>query len=225
MLLSALSSTVLVIVFCVRLPAQGTGIFVMKLDGSEERKVVQVEGFGSHGTPRWSHDGKRLVFDAYHGPNDDGKSFVVNLDGSGLTEVGEHGAADWSPDDKQLVFFSEGGNLQSGVWVQNLDGKGRERLTDGGWPRWSPDGSKIAFCDEVTLKLLDLATGEERPLVDELFENRPGSFEWSHDGKRLAFITPPRSGGNARTVYYQDRWRGSGVDSATWRVPAFSEAM
>src|SRR6202521_6279152 len=74
----ALSWAVPTVVLVAQLPAQDTGIFVMKVDGSEERKVVQVDGFGSHGCPRWSHDGKRLVFDAYfNSPNGDGKSDFV----------------------------------------------------------------------------------------------------------------------------------------------------
>ncbi len=183
-----------------KLSADETGIYVMKVDGSEARKVVGVEGFGSHGTPRWSHDGKRLVFDAFDDPFGNGTSFVVNVDGSGLTEIGEKSSADWSPDDKQVVFHSEGGNLEPGVWVQNLDGKGRDRLTGGAWPRWSPDGGRIAFCDDETLRVLDVAAGEERLLVDESFAQRPGAFEWSRDGKRLAFITR-RVGGGPRELF------------------------
>jgi len=169
--------------------AQETGIFVMRVDGSQERKVVQVDGFTAHGSPRWSHDGKRLAFDAYDAWNFQGKSFVVNLDGSKLTEIGPRGSLDWSPDDKQFVFHIDRGGLEPGVWVQNVSGSGQERLTAGAWPRWSPDGSKIAFCDETTLRMLDVASGEEGPIVEESFEQRPGSFEWSRDGTRIAFIT------------------------------------
>ena len=41
-----------------------TAVFVMRADGSGVRKVAQVEGFADHAAPRWSHDGKRLLFDA-----------------------------------------------------------------------------------------------------------------------------------------------------------------
>ena len=174
---------------------QDTGIFVMRLDGTEERKVVQVDGFASHGCPRWSHDGKRLAFDAFEGPNDVRKVYVVNLDGSGLAEISDRvSAADWSPDDKQLVFFSEDGDGGT-VFVQNVDGQGRDQLTSGYWPRWSPDGGKIALCDMQCVKLLDLATGEERLLVNDAFDQRPGAFEWSHDGKRLAFVSRRQANG------------------------------
>ena len=88
-----------------RLPAADipTAIFVMKTDGSQVRKVAQVVGYKKHGSPQWSHDGKRLAFDAYEGPDDAKKFFAVQLDGSGLRELGENAMPNWSPDDKQLA--------------------------------------------------------------------------------------------------------------------------
>ncbi len=164
------------------------GIYVIKIDGSGERKVTSVEGIEYHASPRWSHDGKRLVFETR---DDNGvtKSCVVNLDGTGLMELGEMGAPDWSPDDKQVVFHYDGGNMQEGAWVQNMDGGGLDFLVAGTWPRWSPDGSKIAYCDGGNLAVRDLVQGDDHLLTEESPAQRPGSFEWSRDGKRLAYFT------------------------------------
>lgn len=178
-----------------RLMAADTGIFVMKLDGSEERKVAQVDVFECHGAPRWSHDGKRLAFHVCQSPGQAGKIFIVNLDGTGLAEFGEHAMPDWSPDDKQLVYYSFGGDGEPGVYVQNFDGKGRDRLIDGEWPRWSPDGSRLAFVDSQSLRMLDVATLEEHLVIDESFFQPPVAFDWSHDGKRLAFVVGREVGG------------------------------
>ncbi len=167
--------------------AQAAAIFVMKVDGSEVRKVAQVEGYGGHGSPRFSHDDQRIVFDASSGGNNNSRVFVVNFDGSGLRQIGAHAMPDLSPDDKQVAYHNYGGQGQAGVYVQNMDGQGRVFLTEGGSPRWSPDGSQIAFTDWRTVKLLDLVQGEPRVLVDEPFEEYQIGFDWSPDGKRVAF--------------------------------------
>lgn len=169
-------------------PAPAAAIFVMKVDGTEVRKVVHVEGYGGHGSPRFSHDDKRLVFDAGPGGTQTYRIFVVNFDGTGLQELGANAMPDLSPDDKQVAYHNYGENTQAGVYVQNLDGQGRVFLTEGGSPRWSPDGSQIAFTDWRTVQILDLAEGEQRVLVDERFEEYQIGFDWSPDGKRLAFV-------------------------------------
>jgi WD40 repeat protein len=166
-----------------------TAIFVMKLDGSELRRIAQVLGFRKHGSPRWSHDGKRLLFDASQGPNNAWKVYAINFDGTGLTEIGEHGLADWSPDDKQIACYSYGVNQKTGVWIQNVDGKGREFLAFGAAPRWSPDGGRIAMTNANSVMILNLLDGEQRNLVDESFGDMAGGFDWSPDGKRIAFVT------------------------------------
>ena len=68
-----------------------TALFVMKIDGSATRNVAQVEGYKKHGSPRWSHDGRRLAFEASQGAGED-KFYVVNVDGSQLEAMGPRDA-------------------------------------------------------------------------------------------------------------------------------------
>ena len=60
------------------------GIFVMKPDGSGVRMLAQVDGCKAHGSPRWSHDAKRVAFHASPGSSSNNSMYVVNVDGSGL---------------------------------------------------------------------------------------------------------------------------------------------
>ncbi len=39
-------------------PTRPSAIFVMKTDGSDVRKVAQVDGYEDHEAPRWSHEGR-----------------------------------------------------------------------------------------------------------------------------------------------------------------------
>jgi Tol biopolymer transport system component len=170
-----------------RLPA--AAIFVMKTDGSEVRKVIEVPGFRSHGSPQWSHDGKRLVFDASPSGTGSSKFFVVNVDGTDLKELGEHAMPSWSPDDKQLAYQNYGSaGARAGTWVQNLDGAGRTWIVDGYSPRWSPDGSQIAYTDWRNVKAFDLVENEHRAFHDQPYDQIQVGFEWSPDGKRIAFV-------------------------------------
>src|SRR5262249_25115442 len=128
---------------------EGHGIFVVKVDGTQLRRIVKVEGYEYHAAPRWSHDGKRLAFDVRNGSDYHLKRiYLINLDGSGLREFGEEANCDWSPDDKQIVCSVYAGHREKeGVYVQNVDGGGREFLVYGSSPRWNSDGSKILFTD------------------------------------------------------------------------------
>jgi Tol biopolymer transport system component len=165
-------------------------IFVMQPDGTNVRHVTRVEGYRAHGSPRWSHDGKRLAFDA-SGPGGARKFFVVNVDGSELKELGDHAMPDWSADDKQLIYLNFGGaGARAGTWVQNLDGQGRTWMVEGIGARWSPDGSHFVYMDmpEKLIMTMDLVQGDERVLYDGNYERIEPGFDWSPDGKRLALI-------------------------------------
>lgn len=161
----------------------------MNADGGELRRLAQVEGYHQHGSPRWSHDGKSLAFDASEGPNDARRFFSIGFDGSGLRELGEHGMPDWSPDDKQIAFHCFGPNQKEGTFVQNLDGKGREWLTAGTAPRWSHDGSQLATLNNTALMVFDLIDGKQRQLLPPKFGQIAAGFDWSPDGTKLAFMS------------------------------------
>ncbi len=167
-----------------------TAIFVMKVDGSEVRRVAEVAGRLAT-VPRWSHDGEQLVFDAGVPSKGDAdrRLYVVQADGSGMRTLGVGAAADWSPDDKQLVFCVAGNDAaSSGIFVQNANGQGRVRLADSGIaPRWSPRGEALLFLEGGTMVVLDLFRSEQRAL-DLPAQPLPG-FDLSPDGKRIAVVT------------------------------------
>jgi WD40 repeat protein len=176
-------------------------LFAMNRDGMKVHSVARVEGYHALGSPRWSHDGKRLVFDGRSLQPQANRSFVVGADGSGLAEAAPGALADWSPDDKQLALAAgQNPALKKGIWVQNADGQGRQWLAPGTAPRWSPDGSQIATI-AGTLKILDLAEGTDRAVFDpaEKISSISFGYDWSPDGKRLA-VAIAREGGQREVV-------------------------
>ncbi len=165
-------------------------IFVMKVDGSEVRRVADVDGHQLLGAPRWSHDGTRLAFDATGADASDRRWFVVRADGSSLRSMGVGMQADWSPDDKQLVFtVGEKTPTTKGIWVQNADGRGRVLLSEVGQaPRWSPRGAALALLNDQSLEILDLIDSGRRKL--DLPSAVAAGFDWSPDGQQIAFVIP-----------------------------------
>ena len=161
----------------------------MKADGSEARRLVEIEGHSDQEAPRWSRDGKQIIFDAA-APNTGARElFIVNADGSGLRKLGPGARADWSPDNKQIAF--DDGRQ---VFVQNVDGQGHDSVTTGRSPRWSPDGSQMAVVEDRMLHVVDLVSGERRALFAEPFALLYAGVGWSPDGKTIALVAQPVQG-------------------------------
>jgi Tol biopolymer transport system component len=159
-------------------------IFIMNTDGSHARRVVYIEAFPRLAAPRWSHDGRRLAFEA-HGEQP-GRALLVDTTGRNLIDLGRGAQPDWSPDDKQVITEVPGVG-RSGVWVQNTGGKGNSWLASGSAPRWSPDGSQLAIA--APLRVFDVITGAHQ----EVFSGQANvegtvGCDWSPDGKRLAAV-------------------------------------
>ena len=165
------------------------GIFVMKTDGSQVRMLAQIDGCKRHSCPRWSHDGKRVIFDATAGPSSQSSMYLINTDGSGLKKLGDAARPVWSPDDKQIAFEVFGGPRT--VHVQNSDGRGRTQMATGASPRWSPDGSRITVTNQDNVEVIDLVTGESHTLFRNRKEHIYYGFSWFPHGKRLAVVVRP----------------------------------
>ena len=143
------------------------GIYVMNAEnGSHMRRITSLPaGIDWDSSPRFSPDGKKLVFTRFRAAftKPDGTSveptsalFVVKLNGSGLHQITPWdltaGDADWSPDGKQIVFELD--TVRDGrgdAYVVRSDGTGLKNLTKEAAvpdslfegfsdPVWSPDG-------------------------------------------------------------------------------------
>jgi Tol biopolymer transport system component len=134
----------------------GTGIFTMAPDGSGLRRLQDAGAVAYYG-PQWSPDGTKIAFYGYppgggsgYGGGADYDIFVMNADGSGLTNLTtspadvKSGASQmipvWSPDGTKIAYDGD-----DGLYVMNADGSDQTRIASGQDPAWSPDGTRIAF--------------------------------------------------------------------------------
>lgn len=191
------------IVYSIGTP-DGQRLFVQDADGSNSTLVTEEIEPGSR--PDVSPDGTRIVFTEEGG---DGSLFVINVDGSGLTNLTpgspQPNSQDpaWSPDGDRIVFSAPSDELgcflaladeRAPLFVINSDGSGgAQPLTnpaDGIYhlnPDWSPDGNRIAFsaCGDVSdIFLVDPDGAGLLQLMPDISGSGPS---WSPDGRWIAF--------------------------------------
>ena len=117
-------------------------------DGANNRVLIPNQAFEE--SPRWSPDGKRIVFVSTRDGNQE--IYVASADGKTVDRLTRETAADnnpnWSPDGKQIAFTSNrDGNYE--IYVMNADGSAQRNLTQhpsqDNYVAWSPDGKRLAF--------------------------------------------------------------------------------
>jgi hypothetical protein len=143
-----------------------TEIHTVQSDGSNPRVLLH-EAMLIMGLVA-SPDGEHIAFsgcpgslanDCLPGEDEDLDVWVVDWDGSDLSNLTADSAADdshpdWSPDGTQIVFDSwRSGKAE--IYIMQADGSGARRLTDGRQdnqePKWSPDGKWIAYhCSQTS---------------------------------------------------------------------------
>lgn len=98
-----------------------------------------------------SPDGSKIVFEIIGG-----HIWVINSDGTGLTDLGNGYRPKWSFDSRSVVYMvteDDGhGITASDIFIVNADGTGRKQVTDTRDslemnPSFSPDGKSIVFDD------------------------------------------------------------------------------
>lgn len=168
---------------------QRMGIRIVRPDGAEGRNVVNVPDRVHHGSPCWSPDGKKLLFDAYLEDLQEPMLFQVDVDGENLQSLGSGAYPRCSPDGKQVLFFS-GLGQNPRISLMNADGTGRRELLAGAWPSWSPDGKRIVFSRTGAESGIWTA-GPDGANPRQLFLHQGLVFApvWSPDGKRIAFAS------------------------------------
>jgi Tol biopolymer transport system component len=194
--------------------SQKTGnyqIYTMNPDGSDLKQLTH--GNYDAYMPRWSPDGRQIVFVADSlGTTAGWPLYLMNSDGSNIRALKTYPSAlfpqfgswpAWSPDGKKIAFNfclnCEIGGRNSEIFVVELTSGAVSRLTDNPArdfiPSWSPDGTKVVFVSDrdvvnsgsrsTALYIMDADGQNQKRLIDR----HSGSPAWSPSGKWIAFVS------------------------------------
>jgi Tol biopolymer transport system component/DNA-binding winged helix-turn-helix (wHTH) protein len=160
-----------------------------KVDGSERLQLTNATDYAL--MPRWSPDGKRIVF--YNMPSGKpSRIFEVSAEGGSPRPLMPDGSSHqvdpgWSPDGKKLVFSGASGDAASTIHIFDPTTKQVSTLAGSQGlfsPRWSPDGRYMAAlaADSNTLHLFDF----QNEKWIEVAKGTAGGFpNWSKDGQYI----------------------------------------
>jgi Tol biopolymer transport system component len=143
-------------------------------------------------SPRWSPNGRQIVFSLQAHDNRD--IYVIDAAGTGLrrltTEPGENGRPCWSPDGRWIYFRSNRSGIRQ-IWKIPAGGNGPATpVTEGGGfePLADPSGRWIYYSkdrDEPGLWRVPVNGGEEEKVLDGVREGH-----WSLTRAGVYFVCP-----------------------------------
>jgi hypothetical protein len=130
-------------------------------NGSNATAVTQLRG--QLGSPRWSPDSNRIVFDSVTG---EGRAlFIVDASGGAprrRSAWGNPSRASWSPDGRWIYFGDKNAKGGADIWkVSTTDSTRREQVThDGGFEAYeSSDGKILYYAADGAIQQMPVAGG------------------------------------------------------------------
>jgi eukaryotic-like serine/threonine-protein kinase len=172
--------------------------------------------------PRFSHDGKRVVYSS--GVPPENNPWVLDVSRGTVTRLRREAAREqqpsWSPDDRWILFASDRDGTHLKIWRQAADGTGEpELLVDRGvLPIVTPDGTHLIYVDEPTPgnhDVMQMALDGSRrvsPLVKTRFNEQGADI--SPDGGWLAYVSDM----SGRTEVYVSPYPNTAT--GRWQVSA-----
>ncbi len=160
-------------------------------DGSEKVQLSAAPLFAA--LPRWSPDGKQIVFYNYS-VGKPGKIYSVSADGGDPQQLLPQDPEpkqdpDWSPAGDKIIFGSVPADRNSALRVLDLKTHRVSALPGSRGlfsPRWSPDGRYIVALpeDSLSLMLFDFQTQK----WSQLAKGTAAFPNWSKDGQSVYFL-------------------------------------
>jgi Tol biopolymer transport system component len=206
-----------------------TDVDVMRfgnIDGTGIRTLSVPDGLNGY-LPRWSPDGRTLVYQLRDGGTRDVGNVFVQDAFTGrrvqLTHFGRSTARWWfvsarfSPDGKNVVFHLPRPGGKWDMWsVPVTGGDPTLILRDAAFGQYFPDGKTIAFADAPGGTSIQIADpdGSRRTLVNAMSASGIWWPEVSPNGSRIAY----QDGGSIYVVRVStgDSTRVAGGDNAVW---------
>jgi len=175
------------------------------------------------GSPSWSSDGQRILFDATPSGKDWRKTRLKLIDTSKTpattTDLGAGNCPAMSPAGRTIAFLLNPGAVEDarhGVWLMDADGSNRRHLGGFGCPKWSPDDSKLLLVGfGRPLPVMDVKTKAERPI--QLADHKVWSIpSWADDSNTLVAIVHSATGAGIAMVDIAEPERAK-VKQILWR--------
>lgn len=139
-------------------PAVLMDIYIMNADGSNVRRLTDVDGYD--GGPFFSPDGRRICWRRFSEDGATAEIMTMNVDGTDQRQITRLGAMSWAPfyhpsGDYLIFTTNKHGFSNFELYLVSADGKSpliRVTETDGfdGLPAFSPDGKQLVWTTNRT---------------------------------------------------------------------------
>ena len=190
-----------------RIGPSASTLYVANADGSNP---VQLTSLGSTaGTPRWSPDGRHIVFDARIKGNAD--IYVINADGGSprrlTVNLAEDNIPSWSSNGK-WIYFSSRRTGEFEIWRIPADGGQETQMTHQGGlePHESPDGKILYYLKrggaDSSVWKIPIEGGKESPVLESANPARFNYWQPFDDG--IYFVQRMGNSDDAERIQFFD---------------------